>query len=533
ENERSEAVQPPGEEEVPAENNTTNRALPAEIAAIEENMVYVSGGSFTMGCTSEQRDCRDDEKPAHLVSLNSYYISKYEVTQNQWESVMGTGIVEQRDKEDSSYPLSGEGADHPMYYVNWGDAQIFLQKLNAATGENYRLPTEAEWEYAARGGSKSEGTQYSGSNSIGKVGWYKNNSEGKTHPVGQKSANELGLYDMTGNVAEWCEDWYGDDYYIDSPTHNPKGPSSGENHVLRGGAWPVFERNCRLILHTGYGDSRSYAVGFRLVISSPSEVERQAEADRAEEERRQRVAEATRKQEAESRRKRVIADIEKNMVYVEGGTFTMGCTSEQADCDDNEKPTHRVGLSSYYISKYEVTQAQWNSVMERNSTDNEDCPTCPVAGVSWNNIQEFLQKLNARTEVNYRLPTEAEWEYAARGGSKSRGYQYSGSNSLSSVAWYGGNSGDRTHPIGSKSANELGLYDMTGNVFELCQDWYGESYYSGNPSNNPMGPSSGFERVFRGGSFYNSINNRVTNRAGVDPKVGFFFIGFRLASSSP
>ena len=191
-------------------------------------------------------------------------------------------------------------------------------------------------------------------------------------------------------------------------------------------------------------------------------------------------------------------DIMRNMVYVEGGTFTMGATSEQKKPDDDEKPTHRVSLSSFYIGKYEVTQALWKAVMGSNPSHFEG-DNLPVENVSWNDCQTFLRKLNAMTGKNFRLPTEAEWEFSARGGNWSRGYQYSGSNVLSDVAWYYDNSGSKTHNVGTKAPNELGIYDMSGNVWEWCQDWYGD--YHGYSQTNPTGPSCGANRVYRGGSW--------------------------------
>ena len=188
-----------------------------------------------------------------------------------------------------------------------------------------------------------------------------------------------------------------------------------------------------------------------------------------------------------------------DMVRVEAGTFTMGATAEMKDPWDNEKPTHRVTLTNdYYIGKYEVTQALWQAVMGNNPSyfkgDN-----LPVEKVSWDDCQEFISKLNRLTGKTFRLPTEAEWEYAARGGKKSRGYQYSGSSNISDVAWYEDNSGSKTHAVGSKQANELGIYDMTGNVWEWCHDWYGK--YSSSSQTNPTGATSGSGRVFRGGSW--------------------------------
>ena len=216
------------------------------------------------------------------------------------------------------------------------------------------------------------------------------------------------------------------------------------------------------------------------------------------------------------------------MVYVSGGTFTMGATSEQgSDASNNEKPAHSVTLSGYYIGKYEVTQELWNAVMGSNLSyfKGDNLPVC----VSWNDVQEFLRKLNAMTGKNYRLPTEAEWEFAARGGNSSRGYKYSGSNNIDDVAWYNGNSGDRTHAVGTKSPNELGIYDMSGNVWEWCQDWYGRSY-SSSSQRNPKGPNSGPNRVIRGGGWlYSARNCRVSCRDYYSPNCWCNYLGFRLA----
>jgi formylglycine-generating enzyme required for sulfatase activity len=222
---------------------------------------------------------------------------------------------------------------------------------------------------------------------------------------------------------------------------------------------------------------------------------------------------------------------ELEMVFVQGGTFTMGCTSEQgSDCFDDERPAHTVNLSNYYIGKYEVTQAQWKVVMGSNPSyfkgDN-----LPVENVSWNDVQEFIRKLNSQTGKNYRLPTEAEWEYAARGGNQSKGYKYSGSNSAGEVAWYYDNSGNKTHPVGQKKGNELGIYDMIGNVWEWCQDWDGT--YSSNSQKNPVGASSGSRRVDRGGGWkHNAVRCRVAFRSSDSPSDRGSDLGFRLACSS-
>ena len=216
------------------------------------------------------------------------------------------------------------------------------------------------------------------------------------------------------------------------------------------------------------------------------------------------------------------------MVRVEGGTFRMGATSEQgSDVWDNEKPVHSVTLSGYYIGKTEVTQALWKAVMGINPSRFKG-DYLPVENVSWDDCQEFIRKLNSMTGQNFRLPTEAEWEFACRGGNNSRGYKYSGSNNLGSVAWYDGNSGNKTHPVGTKAPNELGIYDMSGNVWEWCADWYGD--YSSGAQTNPTGPYGGSGRVGRGGSWdFNVRICRSSLRIHSDPTDRNINLGLRLA----
>ncbi len=191
------------------------------------------------------------------------------------------------------------------------------------------------------------------------------------------------------------------------------------------------------------------------------------------------------------------------MVFVKGGTFWMGCTDEQgSDCESDESPKHQVTLKGFWIGKYEVTQAEWRAVMGENPSNNEGCDQCPVEQVSWDDVQKFIKELNRQTGKNYRLPTEAEWEYAARGGQKSNKTKFAGSQNLGAVGWYSDNS-SKTHPVGGKAPNELGIYDMSGNVWEWCADWYGD--YSSGSQTNPKGPGSGSYRVLRGGSWINVI----------------------------
>ena len=216
-----------------------------------------------------------------------------------------------------------------------------------------------------------------------------------------------------------------------------------------------------------------------------------------------------------------------NMVKVEGSTFTMGATPEQGnDAYEYERPAHQVTLSDYYIGRYEVTQKEWQAVMGDNPSkfygDN-----LPVENVSWNDCQDFINKLNQLTGLKFRLPTEAQWEYAARGGKQSKGYKYSGSDKIRDVAWYYGNSGIKTHKVGTKHPNELGIYDMSGNVWEWCGDCYYS--YSSSAQTNPTGPSSGSARVLRGGGWYSYARGcRVSNRGRNFPSSRYNGSGFRV-----
>ena len=216
----------------------------------EDQMVFVQGGSFMMG----SNDGEDDEKPVHQVSLSDFYMGKYQVTQSQWKVIMGHNLADFK------------GDDLPVEGVSWNDVQEFINKLNEKTGRKYRLPTEAEWEYAARGGQNTRGYKYAGSDNIVEVAWFYDNSWGRTHPVGQKKANELGLYDMSGNVWEWCADWSGRDYYKNSSQNNPTGPVTGSYHRMRGGSWFDYALDCRVSYHnTVTSDDGAYWLGFRLL----------------------------------------------------------------------------------------------------------------------------------------------------------------------------------------------------------------------------------------------------------------------------
>ena len=289
--------------------------------------------------------------------------------------------------------------------------------------------------------------------------------------------------------------------------------------------WEMLSRAKKNYLENGEAEAREQ---FRLLISTcPGSVAKEAQEWLQKQKNKQSNSRSSGyNSEIETFQ---IKGVEFKMVKVAGGTFQMGATSEQGkSARKNEKPVHSVTLFDYYIGQTEVTQELWQAVMGSNPSYFTGDNQRPVENVSWNDCQEFIEKLNRLTEKNFRLPTEAEWEYAARGGNKSKGYKYSGSNDADAVAWYDKNSGGKTHPVAQKQSNELGLYDMSGNVLEWCQDWYGN--YSSNSQTNPTGASEGSYRVMRGGGWnYYARLVRVSSRDCGTPDGRGSYGGFRLA----
>lgn len=232
----------------------TSSGAVCTIAGVKFEMVRVDGGTFLMGATGDLSDgAWDDETPVHSVSLDTYYIGKTEVTQALWKAVMG------------SNPSAFKGDNMPVQCVSWYDCQAFISRLNTLTGKRFYLPTEAQWEFACRGGNKSRGYLFSGSNSIGDVAWYFDNGNSRPHPVAAKAPNDLGIYDMTGNLMEWCADWVGD--YEAGMQRNPQGPSTGEYRICRGGSWRNNARKSRVSYRSNEIPSNSdNGLGFRLAL---------------------------------------------------------------------------------------------------------------------------------------------------------------------------------------------------------------------------------------------------------------------------
>ena len=621
--------------------------------------------------------------------ISDYYIGETEVTQALWQAVMGTN-----PSNFSGYP------QRPVEQVSWNNCQEFITKLNELTGNTFRLPTDAEWLYAAKGGNKSQGYTYSGSNNVADVAWYVGNCY-QTQNVKTKSQNELGIYDMSGNVAEWTSDIVTINFNFDK-----------EYHHFRGGAYSLDSEYCKVTYY-------SYAVpttavrdiGFRLCLSTiinpgqPEEPEQPEEPtvpaaptnlvatatgqttisltwnavqnatsynvyngetvvvsgltvtsytvegltagteycynvtavnEIGESEHSteacattlavptapaaptnlvatatgqttisltwnavqnatsynvyngetvvvsgltvtsytvegltagteycynvtavNEIGESEHSTEACATTEEAPIVIETitvngvsfNMIQVEGGTFTMGSVYNPTDGITDyadEEPAHSVTLTTYSIGETEVTQELWKAVMGSDSPASwgesmgydDYYPQRPAEFISWEECQTFITNLNQLTGKNFRLPTEAEWEYAARGGNRSMGYMYSGSNDVGEVAWYSGNlvSEDyktSTHDVKTKKANELGIYDMSGNVLEWCNDWYDDDYYGISPGENPQGPgqaeTSANHRVCRGGGWGHEAEFcRVAKRFSLEQDKRGSNYGFRL-----
>ena len=480
------------------------------VNGVSFKMIAVKGGTFTMGATSEQTGAYGDELPTHSVTLSDYYIGETEVTQELWRAVMG------------SNPSNFTGnMQRPVEMVSWDDCQTFISKLNQLTGETFRLPTEALWEYAARGGNQAQGRLYSGSNTIDDVAWYTSNSSSTTHPVKTKAPNELGIYDMSGNVREWCSDWYGS--YSSAAQTDPTGPSTGSSRVHRGGHWNSSAALCRVAYRGSNTPTNSFSnLGLRLAYYNYDETPPAGGGSSDNGNGGGSVNDGQNKVYTAN-------GVSFTMIAVKGGTFTMGATSEQTSSAYNDElPTRSVTLSDYYIGETEVTQELWRAVMGSNPSNFTGNMQRPVEKVSWNDCQTFISRLNELTGETFRLPTEAQWEYAARGGNQAQGRLYSGSDAIDGVAWYKSNSSSTTHPVKTKAPNELGIYDMSGNVWEWCSDWYGS--YSSAAQTDPTGPSTGSYRVCRGGGWNGYASGcRVAGRFHDAPTISYFSLGLRLA----
>ena len=544
--------------------------------------VWVPGGSFQMG-----RDGYKGSHPMHTVSLDGFWMGKYEVTQEQWERVMGNN------------PSRFQGERLPVERVSWGDCHGFIRKLETmSNGGRYFLPTEAQWEYAARGGSVSRGTRFAGSNTVEAVAWHNpgNKQYTKTHEIGGKKANELGLYDMSGNVWEWCRDWYDPEYYASSPVKNPSGPASGKDYVMRGGAYLFKAPFCYTIVRAmAAPEDAACFLGFRLVRSGGKDIrgsycpsagqlyvdvwpndahvqilnheQAYARGEEIEQGRydllvsadgffpqrrtvRIRGGERLRlnfELQPEDRREWRDPHTGITFAWIRGGSFQMGSPPEEKWRDSDEGPVHNASVDGFWMSTSEITQDEWEKVMGSNPSQFKS-GSHPVENVSWYDCQDFIDKLHMQSaDVRYALPTETQWEYTARGGRNGRGYIFAGSDNPDNVARYRENSQRDpmfledpflSRPLepghaGVKMANEAGVSTMSGNVWEWCSDWYSSSYTGADTKKNPIGPPSGSKRVRRGGSYVTTVGEcRSASRSARKPDYVSDCTGLRLVCLS-
>ena len=484
------------------------------------NLAWIKPGTFIMGSQEKELGRRDDETQHEVTLTQGYWMGKYEVTQEQYEAVMRTN------------PSNFQGADLPVENVSWNDAVEFCAKLTAIEkkakrlpkGYEYNLPTEAQWEYACRAGTttalnnEKNLTSVTECHNLDEAGWYRKNSGGITHPVGQKNPNAWGLYDMHGNVHEWCLDWYSSSYPKTSVT-DPTGESSGSSRIVRGGHWNSYARSCRSAFRDFDDPNFCYNWrGFRVALVP-----------------------------CKSLTIPLTDDVDMDMVWIEPDIFRMGSPENERGRISKEIQ-HEVTLThGYWLGKYEVTQAQYEAVMGINPSAFKGADQ-PVEWVSWFDATNFCAKLTEIERVaghlpegyEFTLPTEAQWEYACRAGTATA--FNNGTNIptvkqemdepcsyLDKVGWYDYNSDDTTHPVGQKQPNAWGLYDMHGNVWEWCLDWEGD--YPTTAVIDPMGPSKGKYRVIRGGSWRHSAKccRSAARIVVAQPDSQSNSIGFRVA----
>ena len=481
-------------------------------------------GNFFMGSPLNESG-RDNDEYRHEVTLTkAFHLGVYPVTQAEYAKVMGENPSRYKDKHR-----------HPVDGVSYLDAADFCRRLSELPEEKsarrlYRLPTEAEWEYACRAGSTSAYCWGDEPGFLGDYGWYENNSGKQSHPVGEKKPNAWGLYDMHGGVWEWCADLYAE--YPTQPVSDPQsvlsqtdGPSAKNYWSHRGGGWWSSAGNCRSAYrsrrHLSIADSN---LGFRVVVvqapaigtspglqsrsqvatSSPLPKDPARPLSVPRKPQPVQIPPVARKFPP-TRQLDLGGGVQLELILIHPGTFLMGSPASEAERDSDETQ-HDVTLTQpFYLGKYPVTQAQWKAVLGNNPSHFQG-DYLPVEMVSWDDVQIFCQMVRNKTGQAVGLPTEAQWEYCCRAGTSTPFHFGSVLNGAQANCGgnypYGTKKGPylkKTSPVGSYLANSWGLHDMHGNVWEWCQDWYGE--YPRGKIKDPQGSSNGEPRVLRGGSW--------------------------------
>ena len=463
--------------------------------------VWIPPGEFMMGSPKEEI-YRQGNETHHRVTLKGFYMSVYTVTQEQWQEVMGNNPSEFKGEKNL-----------PVENVSWNDCQEFIKKLRDDK-KPYRLPTEAEWEYACRADTKTAYYFGDDRSTLGQYAWSSENSGKKTHPVGQKKPNQWGLFDMPGNVNQWCEDWHGE--YPQKDVVDPQGPNEGQYRVLRGGSCFFPTEWCRSAFRGWSEPGRRHDIfGFRLCFSIEEDGVPAPKKD------------PPKQTEAPTPPKDFTNTLGMKFAWIPPGTFMMGSPKEEKERQGDET-YHRVTLTKgYFLGVYTVTQEQWQEVMGNNPSQFKGEKNLPVEQVSWEDCQEFIKKLREKDKKPYRLPTEAEFEYAARAGTTTAYYFGDDSRKLDQYAWSSENSDKKTHPVGQKKPNQWGLFDMSGNVSQWCENYHDD--YPQKDVVDPQGPEKGRVRVLRGGSWYFIPRYcRSAYRFRNEPGRRFGNVGFRL-----
>ncbi|MBF0563767.1 MAG: formylglycine-generating enzyme family protein [Nitrospirae bacterium] len=508
--------------------------------------VFVKGGCYRMGDTMEDNKY-PNEKPVHEVCVKDFWLGKYEVTQRQWMKIMGSNPSNFRN-----------GGDYPVENVSWNDAQNFITKLNRQTNGSYSLPGEAQWEYACREGGKDVrfGTGTDSINSdvanFDAIADYK-----KTYAVGSFKPNGLGIYDMSGNVSEWVEDKYAnydDDAYKKLGRDNPVYTGKGDMRVNRGGSWFENQNNVRCAYRFADSPGRSsHYLGLRLkkefkpqatapvpsatpsaltplIAPTPAAVQVASGATAAKAPAAATVAVAVTVASVPSLLHYTDRVTGMEFVFVKGGCYRMGDAMGDNEYPD-ERPVHEVCVNDFWLGKYEVTQRQWMKIMGSNPSSFRNGDDYPVENVSWNDAQKFITKLNRRTDGKYRLPDEAQWEYACRDRGKDVRFGTDTDRINSDVANFDVRY-KQTRAVGSFKPNGLGLYDMSGNVSEWVEDKYAnydDDAYKKLGRDNPVYTGKGDMRVNRGGSwFYGQKDVRCAVRGAELPGYSHYNLGLRL-----
>ncbi len=526
-------------------------------------------GSFMMGSPVGEPG-RTITEAQHKVTLTrDFWLAQYEVTQGQWKAVMGTTLYDLAEKKypgEGNKMVAIVADDYPIYYVRWDDASEFCNKLNnmklkdIPAGYRFALPTEAQWEYACRAGTTTalyngpidilgennapaldEIAWYGGNSSVGYKGsgWKTDEWKEKQYvggvagprKVGTKNANPWGLCDMIGNVWEWCSDWYG--YYSDGDAKDSEGPSYGSYRVLRGGAWSNSARSCRSARRARSAPSDCGKIyGFRVALVPIDSTVSESSENTNNTPTGTKMADEKRETELSGRFKEDISindtfDFDSEKEYktvILAGVMFLRLVRIKPGSFMNTKINKKFTLTrEYWLGETEVTQGQYAAIMDGViNALGESCnprpskftgdDRLPVEEISWYDAKAFCEKLNSLFDgklpkgYQFDLPTEAQWEFAARGGNISKEYEYSGGNDIEKVAWYWENAGRTTHPVGMKIANELGIYDMSGNVCEWCRDIY-ESDFAKDPEflNGQLLEDNSW-RMLRGGCWYSKDN---------------------------